>query len=257
MKILIFPDAETASRETARRILARVKSMPTAVLGLATGGTMQPVYTALREAHRQGNVSFDAITTFNLDEYIGLGAGHPQSYHQYMQEHLFGAVGLPKDRAHLPRGDAEDPDAEALRYEAQIRSAGGIDLQLLGLGTNGHIGFNEPTSSLTSRTRVKTLTRSTVAANARFFTDGEAVPRFAITMGIGTILDAVEVLLLATGDAKKDAVAHMIEGPLSAACPASALQLHRRTTVLIDEAAATRLRLRDYYETVHPGGTEQ
>ena len=253
MKILIYPDAATAGAQTARRIAARLAAQPRAVLGLATGGTMKPVYAALREGLGPGPVQF---TSFNLDEYVGLPASHPQSYAHYMRAHLFDAVGLPAERAHLPRGDAADPVAEAARYEAAIAAAGGIDLQLLGLGANGHIGFNEPTSSLGSRTRVKTLTRKTVDDNARFFAPGETVPRRAVTMGIGTILDAREILLLATGPGKARAAARMIEGPLSAACPASALQLHAKVTVLLDEAAAADLDLRDYYETVHPGGAD-
>lgn len=253
MKILIYPDAATASAETARRITAKLVSTPRAVLGLATGGTMKSVYATLLGQLGRGPATF---TSFNLDEYVGLPPTHPQSYAYYMRTHLFDAIQLPADRAHLPRGDAADPVAEADHYEAAIRAAGGIDLQLLGLGANGHIGFNEPTSSLGSRTRVKTLTRKTVADNARFFASGETVPRLAITMGIATILDAKEILLLATGSGKSRAVAQMIEGPLSAVCPASSLQLHPRTTILIDVAAAADLQLRDYYETVHPGGLD-
>lgn len=254
MKILIFPDAATASAETARRILATLAAQPCAVLGLATGGTMKPVYEALRTALGQSPATF---TSFNLDEYVGLPSTHPQSYAYYMKTHLFDAVALPGTQAHLPRGDAPDPAAEATRYEAAIAAAGGIDLQLLGLGANGHIGFNEPTSSLASRTRIKTLTHKTVTDNARYFGPDEVVPRLAITMGIGTILDSRAILLLATGAGKRDAVARMIEGSISAACPATALQLHANVTVLIDEAAAGNLKLRDYYETVHPGGADE
>lgn len=253
MKILIYPDAATASAQTANRIAAKLSSFPHAVLGLATGGTMKPVYAALREHLGRGPAAF---TSFNLDEYVGLPPTHPQSYAHYMQTHLFDAIQMPPDQAHLPRGDAADPIAEADNYEVAILAAGGIDLQLLGLGANGHIGFNEPTSSLGSRTRIKTLTHKTVSDNARFFAPGEIVPRLAITMGIGTILDAREILLLATGSGKSQAVAQMVEGPLSAACPASALQLHPRTTILIDVAAAADLRLRDYYDTVHPCGLD-
>ncbi len=257
MKILIFADAATASFETARRIIAALTASPKAVLGLATGGTMKPVYATLRERAAKTPSLFQRCTSFNLDEYVGLGSTHPQSYHHYMRKHLFDAVGLHHARAHLPRGDAPDPEAEARRFEAEIVSCGGIDLQLLGIGRNGHIGFNEPTSSLASRTRLKTLTRKTVADNARYFNDGETVPSVAITMGIGTILDAKQILLLATGAAKSEAVARMIEGPVSAVCPASALQFHPKATVLIDEAAAADLKLRDYYETVHPEGAER
>ncbi|MCA0997113.1 glucosamine-6-phosphate deaminase [Alloyangia pacifica] len=256
MKILIFPDAEAAARETARRIVAQLVAKPDAVLGLATGGTMEPVYAALAAAVARGDCDGRRFTSFNLDEYVGLAGDHPQSYRHYMNRHLFDAIGLPAAQARLPRGDAPDPAEEARRYEAEIAAEGGIDLQLLGIGANGHIGFNEPTSSLASRTRIKTLTRGTVEANRRFFGPDEQVPSLAITIGIGTILESREALLLATGGAKAEAVAAMVEGPLSAACPASALQMHPRATVICDEEAAARLQLRDYYETVHPGGTE-
>ncbi len=251
MKLLILPDAAAAAARVVDEIRDLVDERPDARLGLATGGTMEPVY--------QGLVASDAdlsrVTTFNLDEYVGLSPQHPQSYRSFMEARLFGPKRMSRKQTHLPQGDAPDPEAEADRYEAQIAD-GGLDLQLLGIGANGHIGFNEPTSSLGSRTRVKTLTRRTRDDNARFFDDPDEVPRFAITMGIATILDARHVILLATGSAKAEAVAAMVEGPLSAVCPASALQLHRRATIVVDEAAASSLALRDYYETVHPGGAE-
>ena len=255
MKVLILPDAEAATDRAAGLILEEVAKTPRAILGLATGGTMEPLYSRLVSAHRSG-ARFDAVTTFNLDEYVGLAPDHPQSYHSYMRRHLFAQLGIGHDQTHLPRGDADDPDAEAVRYDAAIQAAGGIDLQLLGLGRNGHIGFNEPTSSLASSTRIKTLTQSTRDANRRFFDEDEAVPKFAITMGIGTILNARRCLMLATGAAKADAVARMIEGPVSAACPASALQLHAQAVIVIDRAAAAQLSLIDYYEYVHPDGED-
>ncbi len=187
---------------------------------------------------------------------MGLPPSHPCSYWHYMRAQLFDHVDIDPARCHLPRGDAADPQAEADRYEAEIAQAGDVSFQLLGLGANGHIGFNEPTSSLTSLTRIKTLTQSTRDANARFFDHADDVPKLAITMGIGTILRASQVVLLAYGATKAAAVAAMIEGPLAAACPASALQLHRRVTVVLDAAAASDLRLRDYYELVHPAGRE-
>lgn len=256
MKILILPDAAAAIDRAAGLIGDRLRQHPAQVLGLATGGTMEAVYARLIEACRAGQISFAGVQSFNLDEYVGLPPDHPCSYWRYMREHLFDHVDMDPSRAHLPHGDAPDPEAEAARYETAIRDAGDIGLQLLGLGGNGHIGFNEPTSSLSSLTRIKTLTRSTREANARFFDRPEDVPRLAITMGIGTILRADEVLLLAYGAAKAKAVAAMIEGPLSAACPASALQWHRKVTVVIDEAAAADLTLRDYYDCVHPEGQE-
>jgi glucosamine-6-phosphate deaminase len=217
---------------------------------------MEAVYARLIAACRAGTVSFAKARSFNLDEYVGVAPDHPCSYWRYMREQLFDHVDMAPGAALLPRGDAADPAAEAAGYEAAIAQAGGIGLQLLGLGANGHIGFNEPTSSLSSLTRIKTLTHSTRAANARFFDRPEDVPRMAITMGIGTILNADEVLLLAYGEGKADAAAAMIEGPLSASCPASALQMHRRAVVVLDEAAASRLTLRDYFDCVHPGGRE-
>ena len=253
MKVLICETHEAAINRTAELIEAQVRSRPRTVLGLATGGTMEPLYRRLSELHRAA-LSFAGVVTFNLDEYVGLSPDHPASYHSYMQERLFDHIDIDPQNAHLPRGDAADPRAEADAYERRIEEAGGIDLQLLGIGRNGHIGFNEPTSSLNSRTRIKTLTRSTREANRPYFDAGTEPPAYAITMGVGTILDARHCLLLATGASKAPAVAAMVEGPLSAACPASALQLHRKATVVLDQAAAAELRLTDYYHHVHPGG---
>ncbi len=254
MKVLIFPNAELAVARAAEMILSQVRARPDAVLGLATGGTMEPVYRAILAG--APDLSFAGVTTFNLDEYVGLAPDHPQSYHRYMQHHLFGHLDIDPEKVHLPVGNADSPKAEAARYDAAIAAAGGIDLQLLGLGVNGHIGFNEPGSSLGSRTRIKTLTQKTRADNARFFGPGEAVPRYAITMGIETIMEAREVVLIATGPHKAEAVRNMVEGPVSTFCPASMIQFHRHATVILDEDAATRLQLRDYYQEVHPDGAE-
>lgn len=254
MRILILPDKAAAAQRTADLIAAQLAAKPASVLGLATGGTMEPVYAALVTAARGGAFDPREIVTFNLDEYVGLSPEHRQSYRHFMEEKVFGPLNIPRAQTHLPRGDAPDPEAEAEAYDRLITASGGIDLQLLGIGANGHIGFNEPTSALHSRTRVKTLTRRTLEDNARFFGPEEVVPRFAITMGIGTILESRAIVLLATGSAKAAAVAAMIEGPISARCPASALQFHPRCTVVCDESAAAQLQLGDYYETVHPGG---
>lgn len=254
MRVLIHPTPESAVDCVAGLMVEQLRHAPASVLGLATGGTMEAVYARLIEMHRSGAVSFAQASSFNLDEYVGLPPDHPCSYWHYMRAQLFKHVDFPPNATALPHGDASDPTAEAARYEAAIAAAGDIDLQLLGLGANGHIGFNEPTSSLSSLTRLKTLTRSTREANARYFDHFEDVPRLAITMGIGTILRSKEVVLLAYGAGKAAAAAAMIEGPLSAACPASALQLHRKVTVVLDEAAAGTLSLRDYYESVHPAG---
>jgi glucosamine-6-phosphate deaminase len=256
MRVLICDSPEAAARRTAGMLRRAVMRQPRAVLGLATGGTMEPVYAQLRDWIAAGELDLRGVTTFNLDEYVGLPGDHPQSYRATMERLLFRAAGLQAAQTHLPDGMAADPGAESAAYEAAIAAAGGIDLQLLGIGGNGHIGFNEPTSSLGSRTRVKTLTQATRRANDRFFTAAEDTPRFAITMGIATVLEARACVLLATGAAKARAVAAAIEGPLCAACPASALQLHRDATLVLDPAAASDLTLRDYYETVHPGGAE-
>lgn len=254
MKVLILDTAAEAEARAALMIQEQIRQKPASVLGLATGGTMLPIYAALRAAHRDDGLSFAGVTTFNLDEYVGLAADHPASYHHYMRDVLFDHIDIDQTRTFLPRGDAPDPAAEAQAYEDEIRRAGGIDLQLLGLGQNGHIGFNEPTSSLGSRTRIKTLTESTLNANRPYFTDGQEMPRYALTMGIATILDARACVLVATGAAKAQAVAAMVEGPLSAICPGSALQLHPRATVILDVAAASALKLTSYYHLVHPAG---
>lgn len=257
MKVLILPDTEAATARAADILCEAVARFPETTLGLATGGTMLPLYAVLAERCRDGQVSFARTKTFNLDEYVGVGPEHPCSFHRYMVDAFFDRTDIDPRNAYLPRGDAPDPDTEAALYEARIAEAGGIDLQLLGIGRNGHIGFNEPTSSLGSRTRTKTLTESTRAANRSCFDGDDDVPRFAITMGIATILDARACLMLATGPAKAEAVAAMIEGPVSAYCPASALQLHPKVTVVLDEAAASRLRLTDYYQHVHPNGRDR
>ncbi|TDL79328.1 glucosamine-6-phosphate deaminase [Palleronia sediminis] len=256
MKVLILPDEQAAVDRAADIVARTVRDAPDAVLGLATGGTMLPLYETLAQRHAAGDVSFARTVSFNLDEYIGLPPEHPCSYHSYMREAFFDRVDIDPSRTHLPRGDAPDPQAAARDYEAAIERAGGIDLQLLGIGRNGHIGFNEPTASLGSRTRIKTLTDSTRQANRRYFDSFDETPRYAITMGVATILASRACLLLATGAAKADAVARMVEGPLSAACPASALQLHAKATVVLDREAAGALELVGYYETVHPEGRD-
>jgi glucosamine-6-phosphate deaminase len=254
--ILIHADAKAAENATAKRLLDKIATKPDATLGLATGGTMEQVYAILIEKARELNLSFAGLKSFNLDEYIGLSADHPQSYRTYMNKLLFDHVNIKPENTHLPRGDAADPAEEARRYEAMITEQGGIDLQLLGIGINGHIGFNEPSSSLGSRTRIKKLAISTMEANRRFFKPDEAVPTHALTMGIATIMQARKVILLATGAAKADAIAAALEGPVSTACPASVLQFHPDVTVIIDEEAASKLKLRDFYESIHPGGEE-
>lgn len=250
MEVIIHPTAADVARRAADICCDAIVKKPDLVLGLATGSTPLALYAELVRRHREGGVSFARASSFNLDEYVGLPPTHPQSYRQFMNANLFNQVDIDIARTHVPDGMMENPMDSGPAYEAAIRAAGGIDLQILGIGANGHIGFNEPTSAIQSRTRVKTLAEKTVQDNSRFFAPGEFQPRLAITMGIGTILEARRIILLATGAAKADAVAAMVEGPVTAMCPASALQFHVRTTVVCDEAAAGRLRMRDYYRFV-------
>jgi len=249
MEVVIFRDEEQVAERAADLLVRMLSVKPRAVFGLATGSTPIVLYRQLIERNRKGEVSFSGVTSFNLDEYLGIAPGDPQSYRSFMDREFFDHVDIDKARTHLPSCEPGDnPQLVGPRYEAMIRKAGGIDLQILGIGQNGHIGFNEPSSSLVSRTRVKTLTPRTMQDNSRLFDPGEIQPRLAITMGIGTIMDARSILLLATGERKAGAVAAMVEGAVSAMCPASILQMHERVTVLIDEPAASKLKNREYYE---------
>ena len=231
-------------------IIARlVRRKPQAVLGLATGTTPLATYAELVRMQQRGEVDLRRIVTFNLDEFVGLDENHRCSFHRYMKTHLFDPIGLPRRQIHIPPALASDVPAACHAYEMSIAAAGGIDLQLLGIGRDGHIGFNEPTSSLASRTRIKTLAASTVLAQQASFGD-DPVPRHVITMGIGTIRDARHCVLVATGTHKADAVARTVEGPVSAMVPASALQHHPQTTIIVDGEAAAKLTLQDYYRSV-------
>ncbi len=247
MRVIVRSTAEAACVTAARIIAQQVRQKPTSVLGLATGGTPVQCYRELIRLHREGQLDFSAVTTFNLDEYLGLPPEHPQSYHTFMYENLFQHINVDRSRVHLPNGMASDIQAACDAYEQAIVAAGGIDLQLLGIGTDGHIAFNEPGSSLASRTRVKTLAERTVRDNARFFDRPEEVPVLAVTMGVGTILDSRQCLLLVTGEHKAAAVRGAIEGPITSQNTASALQLHRDTIAVLDEAAASWLTRRDHY----------
>ncbi|MCX6967359.1 MAG: glucosamine-6-phosphate deaminase [Verrucomicrobia bacterium] len=249
MEVIIKRDAEEVSSEAAAIFRRQLKQKPQSVLGLATGSTPLGLYKRLVAMARAGELDASRATSFNLDEYLGLPGTHPQSYAAYMREHLF--QHLPVARWHIPDGMAQDIPKHCAEYEADIRAAGGIDLQLLGLGSDGHIGFNEPGSSLGSRTRLKTLTAQTVADNARHFASPAEVPRQVVTMGIGTILDARHCLVLAFGERKAQAVAAMVEGPVTAMVPASVLQMHPVCTLIIDEAAAAQLQRREYYQWVY------
>lgn len=250
MEIIIQPTSGAGTAVAARIIERLLREKPNAVLGLATGSTPLLLYRELVRLHRDEKLDFSRVTTFNLDEYVGLGPQAAESYHSFMQENLFNHINIKPELAHVPDGQARDIPDFCAHYEDQIRSAGGIDLQVLGIGTDGHIGFNEPSSSLASRTRIKTLTSVTRQANARFFGSESNVPHHVITMGIGTIMEARQCLLLAFGDRKASAVAEAVEGPVTAMHPASILQLHPRAKFCIDEAAASGLKHADYYRWV-------
>ena len=251
MEIIVQPDAGTASLLAARIVAGIIRDKPHAVIGFPTGSTPIAFYANMVRLHREEGLDFSRITTFNLDEFVGLPPDHPASYHAYMDKHLFGHVNLSRDRIHIPDGTAADIPAYCRKYEDDIRTAGGIDIQILGIGLDGHIGFNEPTSSLGSRTRLKTLTRQTRQDNAAEFGGEERVPTHVLTMGVGTILDSRMILLLAFGAKKAEIVARTIEGPVAALVPASALQLHPRTVFLLDEPASARLAKVDYYRYVY------
>jgi glucosamine-6-phosphate deaminase len=250
MEVIIQPNDEAAAALVARIVTRELRTNPHLVLGLATGATMERVYRHLVSLHKDEHLDFSLCSTFNLDEYVGLFASDPNSYRHYMEHHLFRHVNLDTRNTHLPNGMAQDLDAECRHYEALIQRFGGIDLQLLGIGKAGHIGFNEPLSALRSRTRVKALTPTTLKQNARFFGSEENMPRRAITMGVGTIIEARRCILLATGSSKAEVVAQAVEGPITSMVTASALQLHPRCTVIVDESAAGKLREKDYYRWI-------
>jgi glucosamine-6-phosphate deaminase len=250
MEVVIFPSADAACAHGARLMANLLGRKPDAVLALPTGSTPRPLYAELRRMHRDERLSFARATTFNLDEYVGLAPDHPASFRRYMEDELVRHVDLTLTRVHVPDGLAGDVPATCAAYEAAIAAAGGLDLALLGLGEDGHLAFNEPTSSFGSRTRIKTLSARTRAVNQAAF-GAAPVPSHVITVGIATILSARRCLLLATGARKAAALARTVEGPLTSLVPASALQLHPWATVLCDEAAAAQLTLADYYREVY------
>lgn len=251
MEIIIQPDSQQASQIAARIVARLVREKPHAVLGLATGNTPLQLYRDLVRMHRESGLDFGDMTSFTLDEYVGIPPAHPSSFHSYMWAHLFSHINMPKERINIPDGLTADIPASCRKYEQAIRSAGGVDVQVLGVGTNGHIGFNEPSSSLSSRTRIKTLAEETRRGAAAAFGGEEAVPTHVITMGLGTIMDAKMCLLLAFGKKKAAAVAKMVEGPVTAMVPGSILQMHPRTVIILDEDAASELKMADYYTWVY------
>ncbi len=240
MLVETLPDYNAISDRAAEIVACQIRRKPDSVIGFATGSTPLGLYERLIRMHKDEGLDFSKVTTFNLDEYIGLAPNHPQSYHHFMWEKLFGHINVDPARVFIPEGIVEDVDLFCRWYEKQIVRAGGIDLQILGIGANGHLAFNEPGSSLGSRTRIKTLTEKTVSDNARFFGPDETVPRHSITMGIGTIMKARNLLMLASGEGKAEAIRATLEGPVTAMVPASVLQLHRFAFCVIDEAAASK-----------------
>jgi glucosamine-6-phosphate deaminase len=251
MEVIIQKDKQAASTLVASLISQHVRENPGVVLGMATGRTMESVYDRLVEYHVEDGLDFSEVSTFNLDEYIGLAGDDPNSYRHYMNEKLFSRINVHPNNTHLPNGIADDIDQECEHYEQLIQDVGGIDLQLLGIGRSGHIGFNEPLSALRSRTRAKALTPQTLKQNAELFAGGvEEVPKRAITMGVGTILDSKRCILLATGEEKAKIVAKAVEGPVTSMISATALQLHSHCTVIVDEAAGSELEQIDYYRWI-------
>ncbi|MGO1449290.1 MAG: glucosamine-6-phosphate deaminase [Brevibacterium aurantiacum] len=256
MEVIIAPEPELSTL-VADAIETLVREDPSPVLGLATGSSPLSVYDELTKRHEQEGLSFAKVRAFMLDEYVGLPASHPQSYHNVIDTEFASRVDFAKGAVQGPDGTAEDLRAASAEYDHAIAEAGGVDLQILGIGTDGHLAFNEPGSSLSSRTRVKTLARQTRIDNARFFDDDvDAVPQHCLTQGLGTILEARHLMLIATGGHKAEAVHQMVEGPVSSMWPATVLQMHPHVTILVDEEAASRLQLGDYYRHIYASKLE-
>jgi glucosamine-6-phosphate deaminase len=247
MEVVILPGGRQIASLVADAVENLLRNKPDAVLGLATGSSPLPVYDELARRHEQAGLDFSRACGFTLDEYVGLEPGNPESYREVIRRDFADRVNIDPDNILGPDGSAQDILAACRDYEDRIRERGGIDLQLLGLGTDGHIGFNEPGSSLASRTRIKSLIEQTRRDNARFFRSLDEVPHHVVTQGLGTILESRHAILLATGAQKAQAVHDLVEGPLAAICPASVLQLHPHASIVLDEAAASSLKLADYY----------
>ena len=250
MEVIIKSDYEEMSRTSAQIIAREIKKKHDLVLGLATGDTPLGTYRELVRLHKEEGLDFSKIKTFNLDEYIGLAPLNKNSYNHFMRENLFQHININTENVYVPQGNTDDPEEFCAWYEKKIEEAGGIDLQVLGIGGDGHIAFNEPGSSFASRTRVKALVQQTIEDNSRFFDREEDVPRFAITMGVGTILDAKKIVLIANGKKKAAVCAEFIEGPITSQITASALQLHTLATVVLDNEAASKLVRKEYYNWV-------
>ncbi len=253
MRVILLPNAEAVAQRAAQFVAKLLHTKPKCVLGLATGGSPLGLYRELIRLHREEQLDFSQVTTFNLDEYVGLAPEHPQSYRHFMQTNLFEHLNIPREQTHLPDGLTCDIAQSCEQYEQAIRAAGGIDLQILGIGTDGHIAFNEPGSSLGGRTRVKSLAHETIRDNARFFGSEAGVPRLAITMGVGTILESRQCIIMAMGANKAEAIRDTVEGPLTSQVTASALQLHPQALCILDEPAASLLKRKAYYQEAEAG----
>lgn len=252
MEVVICDTPEETGYLAGTAIAEMLARRADAVLGLATGSSPLPIYADLVARHRAGALSFAQVRTFTLDEYVGLPPDHPEAYRNVIAREFTDQVDLVPEAVRCPEGAADDLEAACMKYEAAIHMEGGVDLQILGIGTNGHIGFNEPGSSLASRTRITALTNRTRQDNARYFEgDLDAVPALCMTQGLGTIMEARHVILVALGEGKADAVAKMVEGPVSAMCPASILQHHPHVSVLLDTGAASRLQMADFYREAY------
>jgi glucosamine-6-phosphate isomerase len=241
VKVHVFKDATQCGQACAALIIAQVTAKPDAVLGLATGSSPIPAYQALIAAHKAGAVDFSHAISYNLDEYAGIEKTHPCSYHAFMQAELFEHINIKKENTHLPNGNAADLAEEGMKYDSEIANAGGIDLQLLGIGGNGHIGFNEPGDSFTYASHAAQLAKSTIEANRRFFACEDDVPKEAISMGIGSIMQAKQVVLIATGKNKAAAIKAAVQGEITPQLPASILRVHPNVIFLLDEEAASLL----------------
>ena len=252
MRVIIEPNYAQMSKWAAEHVIKRINEFkPTAerkfVLGLPTGSSPEGMYAELVKANKEGRVSFKNVLTFNMDEYVGLPEEHPESYHSFMARNLFDYIDCPKENIHILNGNADDLEAECAHYEEMIKEAGGVDLFLGGIGPDGHIAFNEPGSSLTSRTRVKTLTTDTIIANSRFFdNDINKVPKLALTVGVGTVMDAREVMILVNGHHKARALQAALEGGVCQMWTISALQMHQHGIIVCDEAATDELKVGTY-----------
>jgi glucosamine-6-phosphate deaminase len=238
---LIFPDTSSIAEYVSATLINKIKSKPGVVLGAATGGTMEPIYARFVEQARQQQVDVSRLTSFNLDEYVGLGVDHPKSYAAYMRQHLFDHLGFDESRHYLPDGQAKDLEEHCLEYSVKVQQHGGIDLQLLGVGGNGHIGFNEPGTAFDSRCHVVQLSERTRIDNSRFFAENAIVPASAITMGMQDIMDAREILLIATGESKAPILAEYHQNGVTEAIPLTILKRHPRAKIVLDEAAASLL----------------